>query len=1076
MNEHIEGYRLSPQQRRIWSLSSVNRRSVWYACCAVLLEGDLDTNRLSTALQDVVRGHEILRTTFRRLSGMNLPIQVVAPLFAPSLTVQDANNLQDARALQDVIDMSLDVSDLGSFDPGQMPMLQASLKMLSAGRHLLLLKLPALCADRAGLEVLVRLISLAYDGASAAEEEEPLQYVVVSDWLNETLEAPETQSGNLFWRSRMPAALEASLPGEGAERPDEEFRPRALSFTLEAETAEGIEQLARRHQVNLSSVLMAAWQILLYRITGHDSLPIAMVSDGRSSGELSEVIGPLTRGLPIALTVTPDQSFSGFLARVHNALQELAVWQECFDWAALLQDKQQQSAPPFFPFAFEYHADSTVYEARGVTFRTLSSFAQTDRFKLLLSCSGGRSGIGGRLVYDTSRLPDEEVRRLAERFQVLLRSIVDDAGSPVHALNLLSADERRKILVNFNDTQVKLRAPAALHQLLEAQVARTPERTAIVFLGKTLSYRTLNARANQLARYLRRQGVTPNTTVGVFAERSLEMVIGLLGILKAGGAYVPLDAEYPRERLSYMLQDSQVRMVLTQGHLAEEIPAAGAQVLCLDTGWDALSGEDDTDLECTSEQEDLAYVLYTSGSTGRPKGVKIPHRAICNHMLWMQSVFPLGEGDCVLQKTPFSFDASVWEFYAPLLAGGRLVMARPGGHRDSTYLCDTVIAESISTLQLVPTQLRMLLDEPAFERCTSLKRVFCGGEVLTCALRDRFFESQKAELINLYGPTETTIDATFHVCSRSGGARNVPIGRPIANTSVYLLDEGLRPVPLGVIGELFIGGVGVGLGYLHNAALTQERFISDPFSDVLGACLYRTGDLGRFLSDGSIEFIGRKDQQIKLRGHRIELGEIEALLNHHPDVAASAVIAREDQPGDMRLVGYYVTRPNTMVESALLRARLKEHLPDYMIPAALQRLDALPLMPNGKLDQRALPMPDYNRSDLENQYVLPRNPIEEGVAKIWTEVLGIKQIGIHDDFFALGGHSLIGTQLTSRILKLFHVELPLRDLFAFPTVAGLAEQIVRLQTELTELTDVDLVLAELEGLSDDEARVLLDAK
>jgi amino acid adenylation domain-containing protein len=491
-------------------------------------------------------------------------------------------------------------------------------------------------------------------------------------------------------------------------------------------------------------------------------------------------------------------------------------------------------------------------------------------------------------------------------------------------------------------------------------------------------------------------------------------------------------------------------------------------VVRLDTDRNAIAAEDQTALDISSDPEDLAYVLYTSGSTGHPKGAMIPHRALCNHMLWMQQCFPLGEEDSVLQKTPFSFDASVWEFFAPLFAGGRLVMAQPGGHRDGAYLRDVIVRERITTIQLVPTLLRMLLEQPGFENCSSLSRVFCGGEALSVDLRDRFHRVAHGELINLYGPTETCIDATYHVCRRD--EPTVPIGRPIANVEIYLLDDSRRPVPLGVAGELYIGGLGVGLGYLHNPTLTSERFLSDPFRKTSGALLYRTGDLGRYLPDGSIEYLGRIDNQIKLRGHRIELGEVEAALGQHPQIRECVVVVREDRPGDRRLAAYFVPRPGNVPRGTDLRRFIKALLPEYMVPASFSKVAALPLLPNGKVDQRALPVPN------ESTFVAPRNPMEREVAQIWSEVLRVAEVGIHDDFFELGGHSLIATQLTSRIRKLFQVDLPLRELFAAPTVVELSERITRLQTEHDERGEMDEVLAELERLSDDEARDLLIAE
>lgn len=619
--------------------------------------------------------------------------------------------------------------------------------------------------------------------------------------------------------------------------------------------------------------------------------------------------------------------------------------------------------------------------------------------------------------------------------------------------HLLTAAEYRQVVVDWNATERDYPFEQCLHQLIEAQVARTPEKPALVFAEEQLTYRELNARANQLARYLQRLGVGPDVMVSVVMERSFEMVVALLGILKAGGAYVPLDPALPPERLAFMLEDlsvgadAQAALLLTQSGLLADLPEHRARVLCLDTSWEEIALEARENLICSTTPYNLAYVIYTSGSTGKPKGAMNTHRGICNRLLWMQETYQLTESDCVMQKTPFSFDVSVWEFFWPLLAGARLALARPGGHKDSAYLVALIQEQQVTTLHFVPSMLQVFLEEPHLEACSSLRQVFCSGEALPYTLQERFFARHSAALHNLYGPTEAAIDVTYWPCQRQSKRTLVPIGYPIANMQMYILDPLGQPVPVGVQGELFIAGVGVARGYHNRPELTAERFIKNPFSDQPEARLYRTGDLARYLPDGAIEYLGRIDQQIKLRGFRIELGEIEVVLTQHPAVREAVVTVHTDPTGDQRLIAYVVFRREQRADVPDLREHMARQVPDYMVPAVFLLLDALPLNPSGKVDRKALPPPADERSDLSASFIAPRNELEAAIAALWAEVLGIKRVSIDDNFFALGGHSLLAMRITTSLRKTFQVDLSLRDFFDLPTVGQLAAHLEQMKTE-----------------------------
>ena len=568
----------------------------------------------------------------------------------------------------------------------------------------------------------------------------------------------------------------------------------------------------------------------------------------------------------------------------------------------------------------------------------------------------------------------------------------------------------------------------------------------MVFEEQQLTYQQLNQRANQLAHYLRTLGVKPEVLVGLCLERSLEMVVGLLGILKAGGAYVPLDPAYPQERLAFMLEDARVA-VLIQQQKVQRLPEHKARVVFLDADWQAIAQHSEENFVGGVTIDNLAYVIYTSGSTGKSKGVMNTHHGLCNRLLWMQDVYRLTAAECVLHKTPFSFDVSIWELFWPLLSGAQLVVARPSGHKDSAYLVKLITEQQITTLHFVPTMLQVFLEEQGLEACGCLKRVICSGDALPFELQKRFFARLKAELHNLYGPTEAAIDVTFWACQHQSTQQIVPIGRPIANTQIYLLDTQLQPIPIGVPGELHIGGAPLARGYLNRPELTTEKFIANPFSKQPGERLYKTGDLARYRLDGNIEFLGRIDHQVKIRGFRIELGEIEFLLSQHRAVREAVVLAQEEETSNKYLVAYVVPKQESAPSISELRSLLREKLPEYMLPSAFVMLDTLPLLPNGKVDRKALPAAQRYRPELETAYQAPQTETERLIATVWQEKLQVEKVGIHDNFFDLGGHSLLVIQIHSKLREIFEQELSIVHLFKYPTINSLAKYLSQKQTK-----------------------------
>jgi amino acid adenylation domain-containing protein len=824
-----------------------------------------------------------------------------------------------------------------------------------------------------------------------------------------------------YWLQQLGFEVITSSPLPDFARPlDAAPEYAELRFIVPADTNQKLRALAGSSSFLLYTVLLAALKVCLYKYTGHNTVLAG-----------SPALKELKRANALAIVDHLHRSltFRQLLLNVRETLLQ-AYGRQRYPISRLLKDLELDGVRhkcPLFDVAValdDMHGELPEVETNiSITFHNEGD------------------GLECRVKFNKTIYSNKSIERFTEHYFNALRQGVEASEKQLQEFSLLTPAERQQLLVEWNNTERDFGAEGFLHRLFEAQVARTPNAVAVTFEGEQLTYNELNQKANQLARHLQTLSVAPETVVGIYMERSLEMVIGILGVLKSGAAYVPLDPEYPKERLSFILDDTRATVLLTHVEMRHDLPPFNGSVVRLDADCTAIALQEVENPVSPVTPDNLAYVIYTSGSTGRAKGVMISHRSICNRLLWMQDAYQFGPEDRLLQKTPFTFDASVWEFFVPLMSGARLTMAQPGGHREAGYLVDTIIAQEITVLQLVPSMLQVFLDEPGVENCHQLRHLFCGGELLSSQLEERFYDCLKGQLHNLYGPTEISIDASYWDCVREEKRRNVPIGRPIANMRLYVLDEQMQPVPIGVVGELFIGGVGLGRGYLNRPELTAEKFVPHPTSPYGGERLYRSGDLVFYHPDGSIEYVGRRDHQVKVHGFRIELGEIESALAAHQDVHEVVVLAREDDPGSKRLVAYVVGAEAAEISGVTLRNHLRTMLPEYMVPSSFVVLERLPLNANGKLNRRALPAPDHERPELENVFVLPRTAVEELLVDIWVQVLGIDRVGITDDFFDLGGHSLLATQIVSRVREAFHVELPLRDLFESPTIAGLAESI-----------------------------------
>ena len=904
------GYRLSPQQERLWVMEQADRRGGYRTRVRVGIEGPLQGDALRRAISLIVGRYEILRTRFLMVPGIKMPVQVVEESVPFDLEEIDISG-QDRQQQKTFIEDEWEKISERPLDYAQGPVLLAKLFRGSASRADLILCLPALAADDVSFEKLVREIASACSEqpGDSSGNTEPLQYADVSAWQHEVLESEDAVLGREFWRARsseLPAPV-AIATAEGDSR-GQTFRPRILKRAVSAGVWNKIKDTCASRGLMAETFLAACWGLLLLRVRRASAITLAYTYDGRRYDDLKNVIGLLENSAPLLVRADRDLAFSGFASQIDALVREGRQWQEYF----LAENAGDGADAGGFPLHFAFHERSAPLSVGGVQWTIEEQAGCSAPFELKLRATVAQASLLLNFEYDANRFDLKEVEELADRLVILAKRAVESPDAEVDTLESFEQTERDRIYSELNSTAALFpRTGWSLAELIEEGAAGKSGEVAVSDHTHRITYGELQIRANQLARYLKKLGVGPEVRVGVCLERSAEMVTVLLGILKAGGAYVPLDPAYPAERLAWMMEDSGARVVLSESGLRGLLPEGQAEVVCLDEVREAVGCEDRGPVKSGVVGGNLAYVIYTSGSTGRPKGVMVSHEAIANRLLWMQSEFPLAGDDVVLQKTVFNFDASVWEIFLPLIAGARLFVARPQGEKDAAYLVEAVRENHITVLQMVPSMLRVLVEEPGFAQCSSLRRVFCGGEALPSDLWKRFQELSSAGLVNLYGPTETSIDATFQPFQGTERGPLVPIGRPIANMHVRLMNRNLELVAWGAVGELQIGGIGLARGYQGRPDLTAERFVPDPLG-APGSRLYRPGDLARLLPDGRLEFLGRADHQIKLRGYRIEPEEIESVLKAHPALQDAAVVMREDRPGDQQLVAYIVpVAPNS---------------------------------------------------------------------------------------------------------------------------------------------------------------------
>jgi amino acid adenylation domain-containing protein len=1031
---------LSFGQQRMWFLDQLEPGNPFYnGSVAMRLTGRLDIAALERTLSEIARRHEALRTVFAIVEGQ--PRQIVMPAAALPLDVVELRRAPRAEQEAEARRRALEEAQR-PFNLTLGPLLRAALLRFDEEAHALLLTTHHIIFDGWSAETLIKEMAEIYkayvNGCESPLDELPIQYSDYACWQREWLTGAALEAQVAYWRAQLagaPPALE--LPTDRPRLTVQSFRGGQEKFTVPRRTAEGLKALSLRSGATLFMTLLAAWQVALSRYTRQTDICIGVPISGRTRAEVEGLIGFFVNTLVVRTNLNDSPTFTEALRRVKETCLGAYEHQD-MPFEKLVEElrpERRLTHSPLFQVMFGLHSGMPAPALAGLQIDIERTYNKTARFDLYLSMEDGEE-LKGAIEYSADLYDASTIRNMTGHIQTLLTAIVDAPERKITELQLLTVAERRRVLNDLNDTVVEYPSHKRAHELIEEQARRGPDSVAVAFEGGQLTYGELNRRSNQMAHYLRELGVGPEVLVGLLMERSIEMMIALLGALKSGGAYVPLDPLYPAERLAYIIDDARIGALLAQGAASEALPPNQAKVINIDALQPEIDRRSQANPGRSTGSQNLAYVIYTSGSTGRPKGVQIQHGSVVNFLTSMYRQPGIAEHDALLAVTTLSFDIAALELLLPLTVGARVVLVSRETATDGARLCGRMAESGASLMQATPATWRLLL-QAGWEAERKLK-ILCGGEAWGKDLAAQLLRNG-ANVWNMYGPTETTIWST--IANVKPGEGSPPIGRPIANTQIYVLDAELNPVPIGTPGELYVGGDGLARGYLNRPDLTAERFIPDPFANESGRRLYRAGDLARHLSEGPLEYLGRVDHQVKIRGFRIELGEIEAVLARHPAVRQVVVIDEADPSGERRLTAYLVAAECGGCPADELRAHLRRQLPDYMTPSLMVWLDQMPLTPNGKIDRRALPEAKRVMAESAGAYVAPRTRLEESLTEIWREALGLEQVGIEDNFFEVGGHSLLATQVISRVRAACGVEVSLRRLFEAPRVSALAEEI-----------------------------------
>jgi amino acid adenylation domain-containing protein len=1075
----LDGAPLSTMQEQLWFLSNIHHSlPVYLTSQAWLIEGPLDPECLWKTFMEIVRHHEVLRSNFREAEGK--PVSVLNPSEPIFREIVDVSGSPDPTSAAEQFRREFYSR---SFDLSRDPMFRPALIRLGPTRHILTIVIPHAVFDGVCLSIflpdMTRIYSAFRHGARADWPETPVQYRDFAVWNRQFVEGHKGRKQIAYWARQLRDLPSLELQTDHARPVVASMKGRAIKWEFSLELTRALEALAKSENVSVFMILVAALQIVLHRYTGQEDFAVGTMFANRARRELKRVIGMFTNEIVLRANVAGDPSFADMAKRVR----------EVMIWASLNQDapfakvvetvnpaRIQNRNPLFDVLIVQQKAAWEVWELEGCNVACDLPLPCDDgisEYNMAIYATEGGKQLHGSIDFATDFYEEATVRRLWEHVRVLLEAGVKNPGERISQLPVFAPRERQQLLVDWNRTEEQY-PQQTLQELFEAQAELTPDKTAVIDGGRPFSFRYLNQKANQLARHLQRWGVKAEEPVGVSFERSVDLMVALLGILKAGAAWVPLDPAYPNQRLAYMQQDAGIRVHLTQEQWLPDLPRNAEKLLCLDRDWPEIEREESGNLNVRCTPDNIAYIIYTSGSTGRPKGVEGLHRGIVNRLQWMWKQFPFATDEVACARAPLNFVDSVWELFGPLLQGIPNVLIPDTAARDPQALVEMLEQAGVTRLVLVPSLLRVVLEAcpDAGARLAALRVVVSSGEALPLALAERFHATfPHAKLINLYGATEVAADVTWY--ETKAGEETVPIGRPIANTQAFILDAQRQLALSGAKGELYIGGAGLARGYHGQSELTAERFVPNPFSNQPGALLYKTGDMARYSNDGNIQYLGRADYQVKLRGVRVEMGEVESTLSQNPLVEQSVIMAREDDPGELRLVAYVVPKDKRTAEndaqiSALvreLRVRLEEHLPEYMVPSRFVVLAALPLMSNGKINRLALPDPPTLQARASKEFVEPRTEMERKLAAIWREVLRNKKIGADDNFFDSGGHSLLLVKVHAKLVLVAPRAVTVTDLFRFPTIRSLARFLSETPSEGKMLPDAQMRAArQLEAL------------
>lgn len=1085
---------LSSTQLSMWTMQQLEPDSIIYNLhLALTFQGRVELEKLQQAFRHLLSRHSQLRTVYRNTEDDQVIQQVLATEdVAEILSVIDAGSWSKDQIQEDIGHKARQ-----PFDLSKGPLIRTNFYQQHDAENTLLICAHHIAIDLWSVLILIDELKTIYTDLVAGQA---LQLPVLSSayrdytqWQQQYMQSPDSQKDWDYWQQQLSGELPLlALPTDQPRPTVSDYRGASIALQLSKEKTRQLKMLAREQGVTLFALLLTAYKVLLYRYTHQDDLIVGIPTSGRVQSRFSSVVGNFVNPLPLRSYPRADQSFTDYLAEINTSLlsglqhqdfpfnqivdrlqpERIADHWPIYQTMFVLQQAQANMDKALAQFALGEDGNNIIWEEFPI--KSLAQQQRVENFDLKLMASEFEDGLQFSFQYRCDLYDQQHIVSWAVHFHKLISGIINNAQLKLSAFPLLSSDEQQQITLDWNNTEVSYAGAISIHQLFEAQVEKTPDNTALLFQDKKLSYQELNEHSNRVAHGLIQMDLKRNAAVGICAERSLEMVIGMLGILKAGCAYLPLAPDYPEERLTAMVDDAKVSLILVQSGFTRLFDSFPQTIRTLDSDLSDFDNTEKHNPEISVNEDDLVYVLFTSGSTGRPKGVGVPYRGVINHLHWMQAHFNFTQDDVIMQKTPYTFDVSVSEFFCPIIVGASLLMAETDDHKDPECLISLIEQHDVTTLDFVPSMLGAFLNAIDYTRCRSLRRVICNGEVLSKTLQTLFYQRSKAQLFNVYGPTEATVNVTAWLCSQEQETVSVPIGIPVANCQIYILDEYFQPVPKGVVGELYIGGTQLARGYINQPGLTAERFIPNPFNTT-GERLYRTGDLAYHANQGLIHFVGRADHQVKVRGFRIELGEIESVLLKNPDVKDAVVIVRDDGPSEQYLAAYWVSKIQAdSLNTEELQNALKEHLPDYMVPSVFIKLDALPLSANGKLDRKALPVPDFSEQ-FADQYIAPRNEVETMLANIWSDLLNLQQVGIHDNFFALGGDSILSIQVSSRAHQAGWVITP-RQLFDYQTIATLALVVEKTAQETEDLQIQQTIKAyepfSLSKLSDIELNTL----